>query len=162
MKKLLAVLCTLFFAGLLPAQGVYELWGMTYRGGAHNGGVIFRMDSAANNFQLKYEFDADNIGSEAPHVDLAEYNGKFFGTTSRGGDNDAGVIFEWDPATNIYTKKIDMSPANGQYSSGGLTLYNGKFYGTTESGGANDNGVIFEWDPATNIYTKKIEMGEVF
>jgi uncharacterized repeat protein (TIGR03803 family) len=75
-----------------------------------------------------------------------------------GGLTDNGVIFEWDPATNIYTKKIDFDLDNGASPTGNLTLKDGKFYGSTSSGGSNGEGVMFEWDPATNIYTKKIDL----
>jgi hypothetical protein len=66
-----------------------------------------------------------------PCSDLVLYNGKFYSTASRGGRNDAGVIFEWDPLTNIYTKKIDLSIADGSNPASSLTLFNGKFYGVT-------------------------------
>ena len=38
---------------------------------------------------------------------LTEYNGKFYSMTSQGGTNNLGVIFEWDPVTNIYIKKFN-------------------------------------------------------
>jgi uncharacterized repeat protein (TIGR03803 family) len=45
----------------------------------------------------------------APYNDLTYYNGHFFGFTTSGGLYSAGVIFEWDPATNVYTKRFDFS-----------------------------------------------------
>ena len=52
---LLGVLITL----ILPAQGVYSLWGMTYSGGTAGGGVIFRTSNRGNNFQKIHDFDEE-------------------------------------------------------------------------------------------------------
>jgi uncharacterized repeat protein (TIGR03803 family) len=82
-------------------------------------------------------------------------NGKFYGLTYAGGINNAGVIFEWDPTTNTYTKKFDFNTTNGSKPQGSLILSNGKFYGLTSTGGNSNLGVMFEWDPVTNVYTHK-------
>lgn len=78
--------------------------------------------------------------------------------TSQGGSGGTGVIFEWDPSTNVYTKKIDLTGTNGKYPFGDLILYGNKFYGMTYQGGINNAGVIFDWDPATNVYSKKVDL----
>ena len=41
-------------------------------------------------------------------------NGKLFGMTKTGGNAGFGVIFEWDPVTDTYTKKSDFTNANGR------------------------------------------------
>jgi uncharacterized repeat protein (TIGR03803 family) len=93
-----------------------------------------------------------------PKGSLTLRDGKFYGMTSRGGANDLGVIFEWDPITNIYSKKIDFNGIeNGSGPEGSLTLYGNKFYGMTSFGGTSDVGVLFEWDPVTNGFIKKFE-----
>jgi uncharacterized repeat protein (TIGR03803 family) len=56
------------------------------------------------------------------------YNGKFYGTTNKGGTSDGGVIFEWDPETNIYTKKIDMDIDKGYNPIATLVLYGDVFW----------------------------------
>jgi uncharacterized repeat protein (TIGR03803 family) len=135
-----------------------KFYGMTRYGGTPGPGVIFEWDPATNIYTKK--IDLTSSGGTFPYnIHLALLAGKFYGTTQNGGANNKGVIFEWDPATNIYTKKIDLGGANGENPGGSLTLSNGKFYGMTNQGGANNKGVIFEWDPATNIYTKKIDLG---
>jgi uncharacterized repeat protein (TIGR03803 family) len=79
--------------------------------------------------------------------------------TSTGNAGNTGTIFEWDPATNVITKKIDFTGPTGYHPFGSLALFNNKFYGTTTNGGPfpNFSGTIFEWDPATNIILKKID-----
>ncbi len=132
-----------------------KFYGMTYQGGSNNHGVIFEWNPLTNNYAKKIDFDGTSKGCW-PVSSLTAYNGKFYGMTYYGGANDMGVIFEWDPATNVFIKKIDFDGINnGSYPESNLTLLNGKFYATTEIGGTFDYGIIFEWDPATNILTRK-------
>ncbi|MDX1902796.1 MAG: putative Ig domain-containing protein [Thermonemataceae bacterium] len=133
-----------------------KFYGMTGRGGANNEGVIFEWDPATNTYTKKQDFDGTSKGSQS-YGSLVLYNNKFYGVTNRGGANFVGVIFEWDPATNTYSKKQDLSDANGSNPLGNLSLHNNKFYGVTNRGGANSQGVIFEWDPASNTYSKKVD-----
>ena len=91
---------------------------------------------------------------------LANKGGKLYGTGSDGANN-AGYIFEYDPATTNYAVKFDLIAGSGSSPVGTMLLYNDKFYGMTDAGGANNLGVIFEWDPATNIYTKKYDFNPI-
>ncbi len=159
MKKIykLFVLLLLGSSGA-RAQGVYQLWATTANGGKNNTGVLFNLDSSGNNFTLRHEFNQYNPGGNPEFSELVELNGLFYGTTTAGGINNMGVIFEWDPDSDIYRNKIDFSAANGSVPLGKLALYEGKFYGMTQVGGANSAGVIYEWDPVTNIYLKKVDL----
>ena len=152
----LLVLC--LFNGSVFAQGVQQLWGTTTGGGTDGLGAIISASANGTNYQLRSSFNYTAQGRIPLYSDLIYYNSKMYGMTSEGGTNNAGVIFEWDPATNNYTKKIDLTSSNGYFPRGSLLLYNNKMYGMTISGGTNGAGVIFEWDPATNIYTKNIEL----
>jgi uncharacterized repeat protein (TIGR03803 family) len=157
MKKIILLTVALLSAIMLPAQGIFQLWGMTPYGGKDDLGVIFSMDDAGNNLKLRHQFTISNKGAR-PFSDLVEYNDKFYGMTVNGGSNDNGVIFEWDPSTNIYTKKYDFEEENGTGPWGSFCVKDSKLYGMTGGGGINHAGVIFEWDPITNIYTKKIDL----
>jgi uncharacterized repeat protein (TIGR03803 family) len=138
------------------SQGIYQLFGQTPYGGVENGGIIFTTNSSGGNFQTRYDYRiARNAGAEPWYSKLAEYNGKFYGMTLKGGTSNLGVIFEFDPTTNIYTKKIDFTGTNGSSPYGSLVLSGSKFYGMTSAGGTSARGVIFEWDPSTNAYSVK-------
>ena len=150
-----------FFAGILRtsyAQGP-KLYGLTSQGGANELGAIIHYDPATGVQVTDYSFRYSAPGASPFYGELSDGgNGKFYGMTSGGGANHVGVIFEWDPATNIYIKKIDLDNTIGCSPYGSLTLSGGKFYGMTNEGGTNGAGVIFEWDPVTNIYIKKIDL----
>jgi uncharacterized repeat protein (TIGR03803 family) len=142
--------------GDLTDGGNGKFYGMT--GGGPNGmGIIFEWDPITNNFIKKVDFDGTEKGS-LPSGNLTLYNGKFYGMTQAGGVNSKGVVFEWDPVSNVFVKKIDFDGINnGRNPKSSLCLNNGKFYGVTYMGGVNDKGVIFEWDPLTNIFSKKFD-----
>ena len=83
-------------------------------------------------------------------------NGRFYGTTNRGGAHDAGTIFEFDPSGGGITLKASFAgPTTTTVKPSALSpAGNGRFYGTTYLGG-NSSGTIFEFDPSgggiTNI-----------
>lgn len=144
------------------AQGVSKLFGLV--GGSpqsnqSSNGFLFSTDSSGNNLAVQYPFPVTVFGANPQNLEMVPYNGKFYGTTSRGGNSDYGTIFEYDPTTNTYTKKFDFGPvaANGGGPKGSLLLYNNKFYGLAADYGVYGGGCIFEWDPATSVYTKKID-----
>ncbi len=85
----------------------------------------------------------------------------FWGMTPKGGTNNVGVLFRWDPHTNNFSKKYNFSASNGSTPYGSLMYVAGKMYGMTHHGGANNLGVIFEWNPTSNTYTKKIDFNGV-
>ncbi len=133
-------------------------YGMTSKGGAYDNGVIFEWNPVTNVFNKKVDFNATTTGSN-PHSELCMFNGKFYGMTRSGGVNNVGVIFEWDPVSNNFSKKIDFSTyPKGANPGGSLTMLNGKFYGSTYYGGSQNKGVIFEWDPSTNLFIKRIDL----
>ncbi len=145
-------------SGSLMKASNGKLYGITYSGGANKCGVIFEYDYSANLYIKK--IDLDSVNGKTPYGSLMEAgNGKLYGMTSYGGTNNSGVIFEYNYTTNTYTKKIDLSSANGENPFGALIeASNNKLYGVTSYGGANNSGVIFEYDYATNTFTKKIDL----
>lgn len=155
MKKILLIAVALLCGIMMQGQGIYQLWGTTTNGGKSHDGSIFNTDAKGNNYRLKHQFNHFSESGFNATGSVEEHNGKMYGMTTKGGSYDAGVIFEWNPSTKIYTKKIDFDIVNGSLPFGNLTLYNEKFYGTTyESSGS---GVIFEWNPTTNVYVNKID-----
>lgn len=134
-----------------------KLYGLTSSGGAYDQGVLFEFNPSTNNFTIKFDF-SQGSGSE-PHGSLMQASdGKIYGMTSRGGINNEGVLFEFDLATNNYSKKFDFGGNNGSSPYGSLIqANNGKLYGMTFGGGRFNPGVIFEFDPFSGNYAKKYD-----
>ena len=137
-----------------------KLYGMTMWGGTNDMGTLFEFDPVTKVFTKKVDFDGTAKG-RLPQGSLFEAsNGKLYGMTYAGGTIDDGVIFEFDPATDTYTKKFDFDTWYGSSPYGSLMeASNGKLYGMASQGGTANSGVLFEYDFALDFYTKKIDFG---
>lgn len=158
MQKLLVIgllICNL--NGVCQQAG--EIWGMTNAGGSDGGGVIFKTDANGSNFSVVNHFSVSNPGSGATTGGMIQANnGKLYGVTPNGGSSAVGVLFEYDIATNMYTRRLDFNLDRGMRPTGSLLQAdNGKLYGLTSEGGANNAGVIFEFDPMSLTYAKKYD-----
>ncbi len=132
-----------------------SLWGVTSAGVADNKGVIFKSNADGTGYSPQHTFITDFPGS-SPFNSLTLANGKFYGTTYSGGANSQGVIFEFDPATSVYTKKADFDAnTTGAFPQGGMVLASdGLLYGTTFAGGSFDLGTLFAYNPGSSSITK--------
>jgi len=76
----------------LDQQG--NIFGITYTGGSHNFGIIFRLDSSGNETVLH------NFGQEGgvhPSGLVIDASGNLYGTTYQGGKYNYGSVFEVVP-----------------------------------------------------------------
>jgi uncharacterized repeat protein (TIGR03803 family) len=82
--------------------------------------------------------------------------------TSNGGRYNAGVLFEYNPVTGAYARKVDFdNTTTGSGPVGNLVkVASGKLYGTTSYGGASNAGVIFEFNPADGSFAKKVDLSD--
>ena len=84
-------------------------------GGQYESGVIFEWDADSNKYKKLFDFNGQN-GSHPSGSLMQANNGKLYGMTTYGGQYGMGVIYEIDPVTECFTKKIDFSGAdNGEY-----------------------------------------------
>jgi len=136
-----------------------KLYGMTWMGGLNGYGVIFQYDLSTATYTKKFDFSAINGGNSEGSLIQAS-DGKLYGLATLGGANSSGVLFQYDPITSTYTKKLDFGgTTNGSYPYGSLIqATDGKIYGMTSRGGLKDSGVIFQYDPITSAYTKKFDL----
>lgn len=133
-----------------------KLYGMVSKGGSNNLGFIFELDQATGVFTKKIDFTGANGARPSGGMSTGN-NGKLYGMTTYGGSQGLGVLFEYDPASNTYTKKKDFTSSNGQNPTGDLTLAsNGKFYGLIPTNFEVPSGYLFEYDPATDALQSKI------
>jgi len=161
MKTKLYTLITLLaiFTYQLSAQNT-ELWGTTRAGGNSNNGTIFKTDANGDNHTVVYAFPFSNEGGAPKYTKLCKAsNGKLYGMTNTGGANNEGVIFSYDPDTEIYNKEFDFDDINsGKWPTASLVEVNdGKLYGMTSQGGTYNYGILFSFDPTTSVFSKKID-----
>jgi len=147
--------------GSLTEASDGRLYGVTMEGGTHDLGVLYVYDPATNIFAALKHFDGAGIGSYPNDGPIQASNGKLYGMTRTGGTSGMGVVYEYDIATNIITKKHDFDGLNtgAGPESKFMQASNGKLYAVTRTGGTVDQGTIFEYDIATSVLTKKQDIG---
>lgn len=127
-------------------------------------GSIIRVNPANNALAIRHR-SACTIGEGYIYKGfLAQRSSKFYGATLYGGANNKGVIFEYDPVANTYTKRHEFSGSVYEYDPTALVFgANGKLYGTSHGGGIPEpnlglnagGGTLFELDLSTNSFAKK-------
>jgi len=151
------------FSGRNPYSNVIlasngKLYGTTLYGGTSDFGTLFEFDIATNTLTKKLDFDGTNMGKDLFANVIEASNGKLYGLTNRGGSNGVGVLYEYDYATETFTKLVDFETTNtGTAPTGLIEVENNKLYGTGSGGGTNSNGTIFEYNISTNTFIKKFD-----
>ncbi len=143
--------------GLIQASNG-EFYGATSSGGTGSDcpsvysqgcGTMFKITSSGKLTTL-YNFCSlpnctDGIGPNGPPIQATD--GNFYGTTSEGGANGWGTIFQITPSgalTTLYSFCALANCADGAGPGGGLLqATNGNFYGTTSELGAGGDGTVF-------------------
>lgn len=126
--------------------------GIAFPGNVNGYGILYSFDIQNNTYSKTYEFEGGDEG-EDPHPELfAAADGKWYGTTQRGGSSDRGTIYAFDPETNEAEVKKHFEQTNpssqlGPYGRLLLLASNGKLYGTNSYG-------LFTYDPVSNTLEK--------
>ncbi|MCB0494425.1 MAG: hypothetical protein KDC93_18635, partial [Cyclobacteriaceae bacterium] len=151
----ISLIVLLLIVGHSYAQPAF--FGTTYQGGEGGLGTIFTTDASGNNFQVIFEPKA--AASYPSGMLLEVSSGVYYGLSAEGGLQGAGIIFEYNINTGVYTEKYEFDYDDGSGPLGSLTkASNGKLYGMTESGGVEGDGVVFEYDYINNVFVKKIDL----
>jgi uncharacterized repeat protein (TIGR03803 family) len=146
--------------GTLVRASNGKLYGMTSVGGINGMGVLFEYDTVTSTFTKKIDFDGSAKGFAPQGSLMRTSSGKLFGMTLLGGVNNQGVLFEYDPATSTYTKRLDFGGGSvdaAQPYGALIQATDGKLYGLTAMGGGSGAGVIFQYDTLTHSYAKKYD-----
>jgi uncharacterized repeat protein (TIGR03803 family) len=136
--------------GALPLAGVTllngVLYGDTLRGGANDRGTIFEIRKDGSE-RVIYSFKAPRSSDGSlPRASLTVFNGKLYGTTSHGGADDAGTVFEISPDGTLRLLH-EFSGPDGRNPKASLTVSGSVLAGTTSRGGQGENGTFFELKP---------------
>jgi uncharacterized repeat protein (TIGR03803 family) len=139
-----------------------KLYGVTANGGEENEGVIFAFDKLTKTLTKKTDFRDAATGLIPASGIIRAINGMYYGMTRYGGTYNKGVIYEWNPATNVITKKADLNDSIGTWANGSLVqAKNGKIYGTLQEGGTHNEGVLFELDPVSSVFKKLVDFDKI-
>ncbi len=158
--------------GITPKvdQNLVEVNGKFYGLTASTGGTVvsqrgtlYEFDPLTNNITVKVYFDntTNNSKGNYPLGSLLKAsNGKLYGMCAQGGANNAGVVFEYDPTTNTYAKKFDLTAAMGNSILNSFVEYSPNLlYAITNSFGSA--GKFIEYNITTNTAALKLSISDV-
>ncbi len=127
------------YGGLVQGRDGY-FYGMTYSGGISNVGTVFQFSTNGTLTPL-YSFTGNGVNDDGaspvsqPLVEGAD--GVFYGTTSAGGTNNDGTVFQVTSAGAL-TILFEFNNTDGKNPYAGLSFgTDGNLYGTTVYGGTN-------------------------
>ena len=123
--------------GSFPEFGMTEannglLYGITLQGGADTDGIIYSYDVSNDSEAILYTFRGDTDGRYPSGGFLQASDGLLYCMTGRGGLNDGGTLFSFDPATNQKKVLHQFGGAGDVINPGGCKLLqasNGLLYG---------------------------------
>lgn len=120
------------------------LYGMTYYGGAHNTGVVFRIGTDGNGFNLLHSFNGTTTDGANPYGSLTVAGSTIYGMTTHGGASSVGTVFKIGDDGNGFTLLHSFDGSDGSFPYGALLLDGSTLYGMTESSGTYGGGTIFK------------------
>jgi len=124
-----------------------DLFGVTQFGGASGKGTVFEVVAGSGKVTALASFDGPH-GSEPLAGLLLDAQGNLFGTTSAGGANDFGTVFELHAGADAVSTLVNFDKTDGHSPLGSLISDgHGHLFGTTENGGSAGQGSIFELTP---------------
>jgi uncharacterized repeat protein (TIGR03803 family) len=123
-----------------------DLFGETARnaGSTVNLGALYEITAGSHSITTLYTFD-ETHGQGPVGGLIIDAAGDLFGTTSGGGANFAGTVFEYAPSTQTVSDVYSFAGNDGLQPEGGVVAdANGNLYGTTYDGGNFGDGTVFE------------------
>jgi uncharacterized repeat protein (TIGR03803 family) len=110
------------------------------------------------NENVLYRFSSESDGSGVINVSASDQEGNLYGTTTTGGADGAGTVFELSPSGGSWTKTSLYSFTGG--NDGGtptqvLAGNDGNLYGVA-GGGFSHNGVVFQLTPSGGQWTESV------
>jgi uncharacterized repeat protein (TIGR03803 family) len=146
------------YAGVtVDSNGV--LYGTASTGGYGGQGTIFILRPSGSGYDLGgWGFGLENNGVGPYGGVLIQKDGFLYGTTSRGGDGDAGTVFQVKVSGMKFPKVIHaFTGSDGASPQSALVLgKNGAIYGTTVDGGAANIGTVFRLARHNHTWTETV------
>jgi uncharacterized repeat protein (TIGR03803 family) len=140
-----------------------NLYGTTTAGGAHNAGTVYQITVKGAKETVLYSFTGKADGASPVAGLTLDKAGNLYGTTTAGGANGNGAVFELQVPTvagGAWTEKVLYSFGTGTDGSdpvAGVTFDgSGNLYGTTSAGGTYTYGTVFQLTPSTPNWKETI------
>jgi len=120
-----------------------SFYGTTVYGGLYGVGTAFRI-SADGTYVSLYAFTSGEDGYNPSAAMVQGSDGNLYGTTTGGGEGDAGTVFKITPDGLLTTLYSFTGGDDGASPNGLVQGSDGIFYGTTSGGGYGDMGSVFK------------------
>ncbi|RUA30285.1 MAG: hypothetical protein DSY76_02590 [Bacteroidetes bacterium] len=148
-----------YFPTTLVEESPNVVIGTTAKGGFYKCGVIFRFNILTGAYDKLVDFKGIDGDGGSNTLVLAP-NGKYYGSTPKGGVNYTGNIFEFDPSNDSIIRIVGFYGPNGKGQSSPLLIIDTMLYGFSSGGGNHNRGVLFKVNLNTKVYTKLFDFSE--
>lgn len=130
-------------------DSTFVIYGTSSSGGGN--GSIYKYDLNTNLLTILHQFNGlDGLNPESGMIKAS--NGLFYGVTNGGGAANWGVIYSFNPITNVFSL---VHTFYNEGCTGKLVEYSpGMLYGVGNLGGLYTEGQIFNFNINTNTYTR--------
>lgn len=151
----------------LIADSAGNLYGVSFGGGANDGGAVFELMPTQNGWQESILHSFAFLGTSSPNNGsypesplVMDRSGNLYGSTFFGGTGGCeewcGTIYELTPSDGSWSENVIHffnGDANGRAPSGAMVFDNaGNLYGVTQ-GGTDFSGSVFELSPLNGSWT---------
>ena len=134
--------------GQLVLDSAGNLYGVARDGGSDDVGAVFRIDANSHAESLLHSFTYGTQDGTLPTNSLLiDGQGNLFGTTTQGGANDTGTVFEITPdgRETLLASFGQAEAGEPAVPRGDLALDSaGNLYGTTQFGGSSGHGTVWK------------------
>ena len=143
------------WTGALAFDAAGNLYGTTAFGGTNRNGTVFELSPSGGGSWTEtvlHSFGSGSDGVEPLGGLIVDADGNLYGTTSQGGVDGEGTVFEFSPSGSSWTEMLLHNflgnRADGGFPFAGLTFgADGNIYGTTALAGAYYGGAVFGLKP---------------
>lgn len=133
-----------------------NLYGTTYDGGTSGFGTVFKLSHSGSGWTktVLYNFQNGSDGRAPSGGVVLDQAGNLYGSTTFGGSNGGGTIYELSPNGGNWTLTTlySFSGVAGPYNTFTMDA-NGVIYGTTYRDGANQAGSVFKLTQSNGSWT---------
>jgi uncharacterized repeat protein (TIGR03803 family) len=129
-----------------------NIYGVTYRGGTTDNGVIYQLTPSGGGWTETVLYSVQNNGDGANPMFVAlNKSGNLYGVFYQGGPHGFGAVFQLSPSVSGWTEQTLYGFTGGNDGKNPMSLIideSGNLYGTTQSGGNIGCGTVFKLTPA--------------